>query len=44
LLKWIDANGYRIAGPIREVYVQGPEPGRDPSDYVTEIQFPVEQV
>jgi effector-binding domain-containing protein len=44
LLKWVEANGYRIAGPVREVYVQGVEPGRDPSDYVTEIQFPVEQV
>jgi effector-binding domain-containing protein len=43
LLKWIDANGYRIAGPIREVYVQGAEPGRDPSEYVTEVQLPVEK-
>jgi effector-binding domain-containing protein len=44
LLQWIEANGYRIAGPVREVYVQGPETGRDPSDYVTEIQLPVEKV
>jgi effector-binding domain-containing protein len=44
LLKWIEANGYRIAGPIREVYVQGVEPGRDPADYVTEVQLPVEKV
>jgi effector-binding domain-containing protein len=44
LLKWIEANGYRITGPVREVYVQGAESGRDPSDYVTEIQFPVEKV
>ena len=43
LLKWIEANGYHITGPVREVYVQGPESGRDPSDYVTELQFPVEQ-
>jgi len=43
LLKWIEANGYRIAGPVREVYVQGPETGRDPSSYVTEIQLPVEK-
>jgi effector-binding domain-containing protein len=43
LLKWVEANGYRIAGPIREVYVQGVEAGRDPSDYVTEIQLPVEK-
>jgi DNA-binding transcriptional MerR regulator len=43
LLKWIEANGYRIAGPIREVYVQGAELGRDPSTYVTEVQLPVEK-
>jgi effector-binding domain-containing protein len=43
LLKWIETNGYRITGPVREVYMQGPESGRDPSTYVTEIQFPVER-
>ncbi len=41
LLQWIEANGYHITGPFREVYMQGPESGRDPSTYVTEIQFPV---
>lgn len=44
LMAWIEANGYRICGPNREVYVQGPEPGRDPSTYVTEVRFPVEKV
>ncbi len=44
LMAWIEANGYRICGPNREVYVQGPEPGRDPSTYVTEVQFPVEKL
>ncbi|MFQ6059174.1 MAG: GyrI-like domain-containing protein, partial [Anaerolineae bacterium] len=43
LMTWIEANGYRICGPNREVYVRGPEPGRDPSTYVTEVQFPVEK-
>ena len=43
LMAWIEANGYRICGPNREVYIQGPEPGRDPSTYVTEVQFPVEK-
>jgi effector-binding domain-containing protein len=43
LLQWIEANDYRIAGPVREVYLQGAETGRDPSTYVTEIQFPVEK-
>jgi len=41
LMAWIEANGYRITGPNREVYVRGPEPGRDPATYVTEVQFPV---
>lgn len=41
LLGWIEANGYQIAGPDREVYFVGPEPGRAPSSYVTELQVPV---
>jgi len=41
LMTWIEANGYRICGPNREVYVQGAEPGSDPSAGVTELQFPV---
>ncbi len=45
MMQWIEANGYRIVGPDREVYVQAGEPVRqdDPS-YVTEIQMPVEKV
>jgi DNA-binding transcriptional MerR regulator len=39
---WIAANGYRIAGPSREVYIQY-ERGGDQSKYVTELQFPVEK-
>ncbi len=41
LMGWIQENGYRIAGPNREIYLQGPGEGIDPADYVTEIQFPV---
>ena len=43
LVSWIEANGYRIIGPNREVYLVG---GPDPDDdtYVTEIQFPVEAI
>jgi effector-binding domain-containing protein len=44
LMAWVEAHGYRMAGPIREVYLQGPESGNDPSAYVTEIQLPVEKV
>jgi effector-binding domain-containing protein len=39
--KWIEANGYQIAGPPREVYVQSMSQGVDPSAYITELQFPV---
>ena len=44
LMTWIETNSYRIAGPIREVYVRWAEPGGDPSTNVTEIQIPVEKV
>ena len=47
--KWLDANGYRIVGPAREVYLReakrsGPVgvSQTDP-EAVTEIQFPVEK-
>ena len=43
IFTWIEANGYRISGPNRELnleYVRG----GDQSKYVTEIQFPVEKV
>jgi effector-binding domain-containing protein len=42
--RWLDENGYRVVGPVREVYLR---PARDGSqtdpDTVTEIQFPVEK-
>ncbi len=43
LMTWIEANGYRMVGPVREVYLRGPESGDDASTYVTEIQLPVEK-
>jgi DNA-binding transcriptional MerR regulator len=36
LLRWIDANGYEIVGPSREVYIQ-----HDDRNSVTEVQYPV---
>jgi DNA-binding transcriptional MerR regulator len=39
LLTWIEANGYRIAGPYREIYIKHDK--RDLSDTTTEIQIPV---
>jgi DNA-binding transcriptional MerR regulator len=54
LLEWIEANGYRIAGPIREVYLRYTADGlgfdlpptylaKDPGSFVTELQLPVEK-
>jgi len=41
LIQWIEAHGYHIAGPNREVYIKGPGPEYEPSEFVTELQFPV---
>ena len=41
LLEWIDANGYRIAGPYREIYIKHNHDNL--ADTITEIQFPVEK-
>ncbi len=41
-VRWIEANGYRIAGPNREIYLYCTQPVRQDDDsYVTEIQFPI---
>ena len=42
LLEWIDANGYKIVGPYREIYIKHEK--TDLSNSTTEIQFPVEKV
>jgi len=39
--EWIDANGYRIVGPYREIYIK--HDNASTSDSTTEIQFPVEK-
>jgi effector-binding domain-containing protein len=43
VLKWIEANGYQINGPCREIYLQPPAEIGDQTDpdTVTEVQFPV---
>jgi DNA-binding transcriptional MerR regulator len=41
LLTWVEANGYRVAGPYREIYIN-----HDPNhmaESATEIQYPVEK-
>jgi effector-binding domain-containing protein len=41
LLEWIDANGFRIVGPYREIYIRHEKSNL--SDTITEIQFPIEK-
>lgn len=41
LLEWIDANGYKIIGPYREIYIKHDKSRL--SNSMTEIQFPVEK-
>jgi DNA-binding transcriptional MerR regulator len=45
IIQWVEANGYRITGPEREIYLQPARNGSqsDP-ETVTEVQFPVEKV
>ena len=38
---WIEANGSKVVGPIREVYLQYDEDS-DPTNNITEVQIPVE--
>ena len=42
LLEWIDANGYQIVGPYREIYIKHDK--NNLSDTITEIQIPVKKV
>jgi DNA-binding transcriptional MerR regulator/predicted transcriptional regulator YdeE len=45
ILRWIEANRYRIVGPDREIYLYNAMPIRlDDPTYVTEIQYPVEKI
>ena len=40
IASWIEANGYKVAGPPREVYLTAPG---DAAGQLTEIQFPIEK-
>jgi effector-binding domain-containing protein len=55
LLEWIEANGYRMTGSIREVYLRYTADGlgfdlpptylaKDANSFVTELQLPVEKL
>lgn len=40
---WMQANGYEICAPVREVYIVGGAE-QDNESYVTELQFPVAKI
>ncbi len=42
IMGWVEANGYKITGPNREIYLEGGG-AQDDESFVTEIQFPVEK-
>ncbi len=56
LMDWIETNGYRVIGPSRDVYLRTGDAGgehatipadyvtKDPAEYITEVQFPVEKI
>jgi DNA-binding transcriptional MerR regulator len=41
LVDWIDANGYRLDGPWREVFIDGIWNTESRADWVTELQMPI---
>jgi effector-binding domain-containing protein len=43
IMAWCEANGYQITGNDRELYFTDPHKIKDPSENVTEIQFPVKK-
>jgi effector-binding domain-containing protein len=42
LMKWIDDEGYDMAGPPEEIYYSDPV-DTPPEEYLTEVQFPVKK-
>ncbi len=43
VLTWIDANGYRVAGPNRDLYLRRTGPHDPVAQTLTEVQFPVQK-
>lgn len=43
VVKWIEANGYRMIGPSRELYLRAPQLGVNDPSGIMEIQFPVDK-
>ncbi len=45
VIRWIEANDYRITGPDREINLYNKPPiRRDDPTYITEVQYPVEKI
>ena len=42
VVSWIDGNGYRVSGPMFNIYHVSPNETRNPDEYVTELCFPIE--
>ena len=42
VVSWIKDNGYKINGPMFNIYHVGPVQTQDPNEFVTEACFPVE--
>lgn len=40
LQTWIEANGHRVSGPLRDIYHHGGT-AQDDAGYITEVQFPI---
>lgn len=41
LMSWVEANGYQMTGPDREIYLKSYDQTNDPASFVTELQQPV---
>ncbi|EDD5412302.1 MerR family transcriptional regulator [Salmonella enterica subsp. enterica serovar Enteritidis] len=44
LMQWVEDNGYRITDSPRESYIDGIWNKKDPTQWMTEIQFPVVKI
>ena len=40
--RWVESNGFKLAGPAREIFIEPPRPDA-PDAAICEIQFPVQQ-
>lgn len=43
MMEWLDQEGYTMSGPPFEIYIKGRDSGAPPSEYVTEIYFPIKK-